>query len=150
MSNQCIRRVFVSFRRQLFLFMSRNHFFAFFIVKFAVLNYFHIYHYEKKMRDVNLWNLLLLKHYWSSCLYIFPIEYRLFNIGYLIIYDAALSIMPPENTTVFQGFSLIDGNRKCTILLRICRKMGALIFKFVTQSFIALLIFNHSIVSILL
>ena len=88
------------------------HFFVFFIVKCA-LNYFHIYHHEKNVRDVNLWNLLLLKQYWSSCLYILPIEYRLFSIGYLIIYDAALSIMPPENTTVFQGLSLIDGNHKC-------------------------------------
>lgn len=101
--------------------MSRNHFFVFFIVKGALLNYFHIYHYEKKVKDVNLWNLFLLKQYWSSCLYIFPIEYCLFSIGYLI-YDAVLLIMPPENTTVFQGLSLIDDNHKCKSYLRYAQK----------------------------
>lgn len=124
LSNQYMRRLFASFRHHFFLFMPRNHFFVFFIVRCAILNYFHISPNEKKVRDVNLGSLFLLKQYRSPCLYIFPIPFVQYWLPHYkwcgTAHDAACEYYC-LSSTLPHWWQL-----QMQILFRIWRKMGTI------------------------
>lgn len=54
LSNQCTIGLFVSSKNHTLLLMSMNHFFLFFIVKYAIPGHFHICHHQEKVREMSL------------------------------------------------------------------------------------------------